>query len=90
MNTIRNVMHGQSESSIAGRILDDHAGQVVHVMIAGRVYHVSVAGDALSARCLETDHYVRGKNRADSLEAMARRLAQHVAETDDARPSHAG
>lgn len=59
---------------------DEFIGQIAHVTAGGRVFHVEVAPDALSARCLETDHYVRGKGRSDCLEAMARRLQQHFAE----------
>lgn len=63
------------------RVSDAYPNQIAHVTAGGRVYHVEVAPDALSARCLETDHYVRGKGRSDCLEAMARRLQQHLADS---------
>jgi hypothetical protein len=62
------------------RIIDHFPNQIAHLAIDGRVFHVAVAGDALSCRCLETDHYVRGTSRQDCLEAMARRLRQHLAD----------
>ena len=71
----------RSMQNVPPRICDEFPHQVVHIVLPGRgTYHVEVATDALSARCLETDHYVRGSSRADCLAAMARRLEEHCAE----------
>lgn len=53
------------------KILDDFQNQIVHIVVGHEVYHVAVAGDGMSAWCLETHQDVTGATRRECLERMA-------------------
>lgn len=59
---------------IQTKIYDDYANQIVHLLVEGRVYHAAVAGDGMSAVCLETQQRVTGRTRQECLPALAETL----------------
>lgn len=56
------------------KIYDDYANQIVHLLVEGRVYHAAVAGDGMSATCLETGQRVTGRTRQECLPALSNEI----------------
>lgn len=60
-------------------VLDDYAGQIVHIAVGPHVYHVDMSSDQCHGRCIETGDQAEANSRHHVLDKMSvLLLARHT------------